>query len=273
MSVETESVEGQKEVRIPCWGMKDCPPEQRETCRAYPGYVDACWYVTGTQCDGEVQGPFEEKIGECEKCEVYIEHSAVRSPVALGFELSLVLKVALLLAVGVLIPATTFWLVTTRFEAADYAEIIENIGALELILLRVTVLSAVGQFVLVGVLIAGVALFASHRIAGPLIRFERCVREVGEGDFSQRISFRDGDQNRALPQALDVLCRRLRQRVSKAEGVAKNLKSLCENLDEISGGAGPSDKRSARLIKGILQQASDLRAAGTFGTKSGTEKL
>ena len=31
----------------------------------------ACWAVAGTLCDGEVQGTFAEKMGNCRSCDFY----------------------------------------------------------------------------------------------------------------------------------------------------------------------------------------------------------
>jgi len=33
----------------------------------------ACWAVAGTLCKGQIQGSFAEKVGNCMKCDFYIE--------------------------------------------------------------------------------------------------------------------------------------------------------------------------------------------------------
>ncbi len=48
----------------------------------------ACWVVTGTMCDGEVQGSFQEKIKECSECPVY---TLVRNEEGDTFETTVVL--------------------------------------------------------------------------------------------------------------------------------------------------------------------------------------
>jgi len=56
---------------VKCWEMKNCPPERRDNCPAYPDQGNACWTVTGTMCGGKEQGSYHEKIENCRKCDVY----------------------------------------------------------------------------------------------------------------------------------------------------------------------------------------------------------
>jgi signal transduction histidine kinase len=52
-----------------CWEMKECTQEQ---CPSYMSEDLRCWQVAGTHCGGEVQGVFAQKLGRCEKCEVFL---------------------------------------------------------------------------------------------------------------------------------------------------------------------------------------------------------
>ncbi len=61
-----------------CWEFKKCGREQGGAnaealgvCSAWPKYGEACWYVAGTLCGGQVQGTYAEKLGNCRKCEFY----------------------------------------------------------------------------------------------------------------------------------------------------------------------------------------------------------
>lgn len=56
----------------PCWRMRDCPAEVRETCPAWEFHAGhLCWFITGTICQGEVQGSWGEKIQICRNCKVF----------------------------------------------------------------------------------------------------------------------------------------------------------------------------------------------------------
>lgn len=48
----------------PCWEIKKCPPEKRETCSAFVDRTVPCWKQAYTACSKE------DKL--CEQCQVYL---------------------------------------------------------------------------------------------------------------------------------------------------------------------------------------------------------
>ena len=63
----------------PCWDMKNCPTDRRESCPAYPNTGNKCWMVTGTMCGGNEQGSYHEKISKCKACDVYVLNTGHKS--------------------------------------------------------------------------------------------------------------------------------------------------------------------------------------------------
>jgi methyl-accepting chemotaxis protein len=53
--------------------MKNCPPERRNSCPAYPQHGGQCWMVTATLCGGKEQGSYHDKMTNCKKCNVYLD--------------------------------------------------------------------------------------------------------------------------------------------------------------------------------------------------------
>jgi len=54
---------------VPCWEFKDC---KYTGCPAYGSPENLrCWQIAGTHCGGEVQGVFAQKLGRCERCDVF----------------------------------------------------------------------------------------------------------------------------------------------------------------------------------------------------------
>ena len=62
-----------------CWRVKEC---QSVACPCHTentgGSATRCWQQVGTHCGGEIQGIFAQKLGQCERCEVY--RLATRTP-------------------------------------------------------------------------------------------------------------------------------------------------------------------------------------------------
>ena len=79
----------------------------------------------------------------------------------------------------------------------------------------------------IGLIIVGIlALFISHRIAGPLYRLKREIREIGEGDFSKVITLRKNDEFQDLAEVLNDALEKTRQRLASLEEVKKSLEEI-----------------------------------------------
>lgn len=50
-----------------------------------------------------------------------------------------------------------------------------------------------------------VTLFVSHKMAGPLFRFEKELKEIGEGDLTKSIKLRKKDQMTDIAESLDKM--------------------------------------------------------------------
>jgi HAMP domain-containing protein len=60
-----------------------------------------------------------------------------------------------------------------------------------------------------GVLGVIVAMFLSHRVAGPIFNLERAIRKMAEGDLSQEVHLREKDEGKELAGALNEFRNRL----------------------------------------------------------------
>ena len=107
-----------------------------------------------------------------------------------------------------------------------------------------------GTIVLLGnlaaALVAGataaiVVMYTSHRIAGPLYRFETLCTQVGEGNLDARTELRDADQLKDLSVAFGAMLERLRtaraQRLEIADALEAQLTA--------PGGTGGEERTAA----------------------------
>jgi len=61
-----------KDGRKPCWDLQGCPSETKEKCPAWEFHSGhLCWFISGTICQGEVQGNWQSKMKICRKCKVF----------------------------------------------------------------------------------------------------------------------------------------------------------------------------------------------------------
>jgi DNA-binding XRE family transcriptional regulator len=58
---------------IPCWEVRHCSLQMRETCPAWELKVGhLCWFINGTICQGKSRSSWSKKMILCKKCKVFI---------------------------------------------------------------------------------------------------------------------------------------------------------------------------------------------------------
>ncbi len=83
------------------------------------------------------------------------------------------------------------------------------------------------------VLFVGVlSIFVSHRIAGPVYRFEKSAKVIAEGDLSLRIRLRKGDELQELADAFNQMTESLESMVFNDRRVLKRLEVVLKTLKE-----------------------------------------
>lgn len=74
--------------------------------------------------------------------------------------------------------------------------------------------------------VAFASIFVSHKIAGPIYRFEKETKAIGEGDLTVKFKLRKGDEMKELADALEKMVGALRNKI----------KDALESAGELSGG-------------------------------------
>lgn len=98
-----------------------------------------------------------------------------------------------------------------------------------------------------------VALFISHRLAGPIYRFEKSAQEIGSGNLTHRVSLRTGDELLELQEEFNAMVSSLQSLVQKDRNLVKRLSSRLESLQK----APPSDAGALREELRSLQAELD----------------
>lgn len=84
-----------------------------------------------------------------------------------------------------------------------------------------------------GITIASMVIFTmlSHRIAGPLYRFEKCLEETIAGDLTKRLSLRKTDQLLELMEALNKTTGFLDNKIGRIKDNIAELRRLVSEKD------------------------------------------
>lgn len=84
--------------------------------------------------------------------------------------------------------------------------------------------------VLGSLLIGGLSLFASHRIAGPIFRLNTSLKKMAKGNFGERLSFRKHDYFQEVASNFNSMAQSLEER---AQSEGKVISEMSNKVDEI----------------------------------------
>lgn len=141
---------------------------------------------------------------------------------------------------SIFVSIAVIWFCLWRFErgAQDLLQTTEGLAV---------TLAAVVTFVkyaslrlgIMAVLVSIFSLYVSHKVAGPMYRFQKTLESVTTGDLTIRAFLRDGDElndvKDALNQALISIHSRVRQDKEKAGKAAKALEDVRTALSQGGG--------------------------------------
>jgi len=173
----------------------------------------------------------------------------------------LLLGIELIFLVLLILSGALFYLVANRDLTASYYQAHLRIRNVQDILLPTLVLVNLGGLLLGGIM----TVFFTHRISGPVYRVCRVLRQVGEGQVSDSIRFRESDELKDLEAAVSDMLSGLKKqalalRVLAAEArveVDALAASHPELREEISDLQGATAALEAALGKGF-PTAADL---------------
>ncbi len=127
-----------------------------------------------------------------------------------------------------------YWLISSDLNVQSQAAHINIANTWERLGLSI-LLGNIVAAIIAGLTAIIVVLYISHKIAGPLYRFETLCKEVGEGNLDTITYLREGDQLQELAQSFSTMVDKLRdKRKNKNELVAEinqQLVSLKNNAE------------------------------------------
>lgn len=114
--------------------------------------------------------------------------------------------------------------------------------------------------------IALIAVFYSHKIAGPVYRLEKCLERMEAGDLTVTAKFREGDQLGPIAEEMNDAVRSLNHIVRSVDDSLIAMEASEEKLREVLARESVSQKDLFDAVHRISFEAEKL-AEGTAGMK------
>ncbi|MBU0996146.1 MAG: methyl-accepting chemotaxis protein [Proteobacteria bacterium] len=165
------------------------------------------------------------------------------------FQTKFILRVILLVLIGMIVSSGLLFLFSQDTLTSSYQGsrlIIRNTGVSLLPKLALTTLIT---FFLIGIATMVVILFISHKIVGPLYRFETELKHIGEGDLTRRIYLRKEDQFTEIKEAMNSMIENLNSKVTEIKNQVEQMESF----------AASQQHSPENIMKGLSDLSSQIQ--------------
>lgn len=178
-----------------------------------------------------------------------------------GFKLKFMLTFCLITVTAVSMASFLFYFLTYRELSHDYGEAFYALQSVKKAIfpLLFASIQSVALLTLVSIAIAVLSLFFSHKIAGPLYRFEKGMEAVGSGDLTYMVRLRTGDQILRLEKTMNTSINSMNQRVRGINDVLLRFKTIEERLKTVLE-MDPQQKELKELTEDLRSELAELKS-------------
>ena len=174
-----------------------------------------------------------------------------------GFQSRFILGVlAIILLSGLCSALLIYWIVGDELQARALSPHINIANAGERLGISILIGNVVSILV-AGVVAAVSVLYASHKIAGPLHRFEVLCEQVGNGNLDSISSLRKNDQLQELAQAFVGMVAKLRSRRDRRVGLVADINN---HIDDLKNGGNLTTEQH-HILFALSEAAAQLNKA------------
>ena len=165
-----------------------------------------------------------------------------------AFQVKIIMQIILLLVIGSAISGFLLYFLASNELQANLSSAHMTITNTWDILLPSILFTQITVVLLISMATIYVILYLSHKIAGPLYKFEKVAEEIGEGNFSVHIGLRDKDELVPLQNAFQKMIDNLKDKIIKFDKGLEEFKAIENNLQNAVNGSKLSDEDKQALI-------------------------
>jgi len=163
-----------------------------------------------------------------------------------GFQIGFILRFCLLLLAGIFLSTGLIFLFTQGTLTSTFRDSRLVIDRTATIILPAIAYTNLITLALITIATIIVTLFVSHKIAGPMLRFEKELAAVASGDLSKKIVLRKKDQMTGIAESLNYTIKALREKILLLRDETQSLKDLAKHQD--------APKEIVQGLKSILEK-------------------
>ncbi|WP_020676272.1 methyl-accepting chemotaxis protein [Geopsychrobacter electrodiphilus] len=182
----------------------------------------------------------------------------IRTDFTTGFQLKFILAMAL----GALISTLAIYLYLDQGLGTNYFDALVTLSTVEAALTSSLVITFCLQFFLISILTIGLTLFVSHKIAGPIFRYEESLSKILDGDLRTNVRTRDGDQLKSMIDSMNNWQNSLRNIYTQANQLEREMISHLSHSDTSTANETSELKDSVQKMFKVLTFESESGRGG-----------
>lgn len=114
------------------------------------------------------------------------------------------------------------------------------------------------KFAIYIVIAVVIAFFISHKFAGPVYRFEKVIKEIGQGNLTVRARLRRGDELIQTAESLNHMIIALQERILKDRRLAEQFSDTLTGLSRSLQSGQLTPAQAAPILQTLAQDVSSL---------------
>ena len=173
------------------------------------------------------------------------------------FQLKIILRFLAILAVGVIIfGLVLYFFGSNELDIKLYRAHLNIINTLD-ILLPIILISSFSVFLLLSLITVYTVLYLSHRIAGPLYKFETIAGEIERGNLNVDVHLRQKDELLPLKTAIEKMVKSLNEKIGALKSNYKNVKKIKDKLHSVISESSLPDAEKKSLKTSVDEFISE----------------
>lgn len=149
-----------------------------------------------------------------------------------NFEFKFILKFILIALVGIGIQALVLYFTFPKSEPQQYGEAIELFSNADSVLRRSMMTAFIIESIILPILVILAAVFASHKIAGPLFRIHKSLDEPVTSMTITPIKLRTGDQLQDTAKSFNKMLEGISEKFTAIGVAVKEVDEASKGLDD-----------------------------------------
>ena len=178
-----------------------------------------------------------------------------------GFQAEFILKFCGLVAVGCVMFGAILYAFSSRTLTTSFENSRLVVKSTADYLLPGLLFGGVIVGLLMAAVVSIVVLLMTHRIAGPMYRFERYAQKVGSGELSSVLKIRKKDQFQNFVSAFNKMTDDIRLGLLRVIGVSEKLGGLIEQLSDSSSNEILLKEDIRQVVSELKKDKQDLKKA------------